>query len=158
MSDMRLQKFLSSAGVCSRRKGEALIVAGRVAVNGKITAQLGTKIDPNQDHVEVDGKAIQPSHNLIYIALNKPQDYVTSCRHPGEKVVVELVDIRERVYPVQYPQRNKRCSLSGRRQWAHNRSWRWRRPDLCQLRYRCPGIRADTGRCVLREGGKIAIE
>ena len=100
MSAMRLQKFLSSAGVCSRRRGEELIVAGRVAVNGKIIVELGTKIDPDQDHVEVDGKVIQPSHKLIYIALNKPRDYVTSCRHPGEKVVVDLVDIPERIYPV----------------------------------------------------------
>jgi 23S rRNA pseudouridine2605 synthase/23S rRNA pseudouridine2604 synthase len=100
MGEMRLQKFLSSAGVCSRRKGEALIVAGRVAVNGKITVELGTKIDPDQDHVEVDGKAVNPSHKLVYIALNKPPDYVTSCRHPGEKVVVDLVDIPERIYPV----------------------------------------------------------
>jgi 23S rRNA pseudouridine2605 synthase/23S rRNA pseudouridine2604 synthase len=100
MSKMRLQKYLSSAGVCSRRRGEALIVAGRVSVNGKVMVELGTKIDTDQDYVEVDGKAIKPSHKLIYIALNKPPDYVTSCRHPGEKVIVDLVDIPERIYPV----------------------------------------------------------
>jgi 23S rRNA pseudouridine2605 synthase/23S rRNA pseudouridine2604 synthase len=100
MSEMRLQKFLSSAGICSRRKGEELIVAGRVAVNGKIRVELGTKIDSDRDQVEVDGKVIKPSHKLVYIALNKPPDYVTSCRHPGEKVVVDLVDIPERIYPV----------------------------------------------------------
>jgi len=97
---MRLQKFLSSAGVCSRRKGEELIVAGRVVVNGGVIDALGTKIDPDQDRVEVDGKAIRPAHRLIYIALNKPKDYVTSCSHPGHKVVVDLVDISERIYPV----------------------------------------------------------
>jgi len=97
---MRLQKFLSSAGVCSRRKGEELIVAGKVAVNGKTTRVLGTKIDPEQDQVEVEGKVIKPSQSLIYIALNKPVDYVTSCSHPGERVVVDLVDIAERIYPV----------------------------------------------------------
>ncbi len=91
---------MSSAGVCSRRKGEELIVAGKVAVNGKTIFVLGTKIDPEQDQVEVEGKVIKPSQALIYIALNKPVDYVTSCSHPGEKVVVDLVDIAERIYPV----------------------------------------------------------
>lgn len=100
MSEFRLQKFLSAAGVCSRRKGEELIVAGKVAVNGETVVELGTKIDPDQDRVEVDGKMIQPVHTLIYVILNKPEDYVTSCSHPGEKVVVDLVDISERVYPV----------------------------------------------------------
>ena len=100
MSEMRLQKFLSSAGVCSRRKGEELIVAGKVSVNGKTITELGTKIDPAQDLVEVEGQVIRLSQELIYIALNKPGDYVTSCRHPGEKVVVDLVDIAERIYPV----------------------------------------------------------
>jgi len=100
MSQMRLQKFLSSAGVCSRRKGEALIVAGRVAVNGEAIDALGTKIDPDQDRIEVDGKAIRPAHTPIYIVLNKPKDYVTSCSHPGQKVVLDLIDIAERIYPV----------------------------------------------------------
>ena len=100
MSEMRLQKFMSAAGVCSRRKGEKLIVAGKVAVNGEIVVELGTKIDPDQDQVEVDGRPVRPSRSLIYIALNKPKDYVTSCSHPGEKVVVDLVDISERIYPV----------------------------------------------------------
>jgi 23S rRNA pseudouridine2605 synthase/23S rRNA pseudouridine2604 synthase len=100
MSNLRLQKFLSSAGVCSRRKGEEFIAAGKVAVNGEIVVELGTKIDPDQDQVEVDGKVVKPAHNLVYIALNKPRDYVSSCRHPGEKVVLDLVDVPERVYPV----------------------------------------------------------
>ncbi len=95
-----MQKFLSSAGVCSRRKGEEFITAGRVSVNGEIVVALGTKIDPDQDHVEVDGKVVKPAHNLVYIALNKPRDYVSSCSHPGEKVVLDLVDVPERVYPV----------------------------------------------------------
>ena len=100
MSNLRLQKFLSSAGVCSRRKGEELIVAGKVAVNGEIVVELGTKIDPYQDQVEVNGKVIQPAHTLVYIALNKPRDYVSSCSHPGEKVVLDLVEVSERIYPV----------------------------------------------------------
>lgn len=100
MTEIRLQKFLSAAGVCSRRKGEELIASGKVAVNGEIAVELGTKIDPDQDQVTVDGKVIQPAHRLVYIALNKPRDYVSSCSHPGEKVVVDLVDISERIYPV----------------------------------------------------------
>jgi pseudouridine synthase len=100
MGEIRLQKFLSAAGVCSRRKGEELIASGKVAVNGKIAVELGTKIDPDRDQVEVDGKVIQPAHTLVYIALNKPRDYVSSCSHPGEKVVVDLIDTSERIYPV----------------------------------------------------------
>jgi 23S rRNA pseudouridine2605 synthase len=100
MTLMRLQKFLSAAGVCSRRKGEEYIKAGRVAVNGQIAAELGTKIDPDRDLVQVDGKSVKSSQPYVYIALNKPQAYVTSCSHPGEKVVIDLVDISQRIYPI----------------------------------------------------------
>jgi 23S rRNA pseudouridine2605 synthase/23S rRNA pseudouridine2604 synthase len=100
MSGMRLQKFLSVAGVCSRRKGEELIRSGRVRVNGKTVTELGVKVDPDLDYIEVDGQTAIAGKNLVYIALHKPKDYVTSCRHPGEKIVLELVDIPERVYPI----------------------------------------------------------
>ena len=100
MPAMRLQKFLSAAGVCSRRKGEEYIKAGRVAVNGQIVAELGAKIDPETDLVQVDGKSVKPSQSYVYIALNKPPGYVTSCNHPGEKIVMDLVDISQRVYPI----------------------------------------------------------
>ena len=100
MSLMRLQKFLSAAGVCSRRKGEEYIKSGRIAVNGRIAVELGTKIDPENDLVQVDGNPVQTSQPLVYIALNKPRDYVTSCSHPGEKVVLDLVDLPQRVYPI----------------------------------------------------------
>jgi len=98
MSQMRLQKFLSAAGVCSRRKGEEYITAGRVAVNGRIVTELGTRIDPETDLVQVDGKQVESSQPHVYIALHKPQGYVTSCRHPGEKIVIDLVDIPQRIY------------------------------------------------------------
>jgi pseudouridine synthase len=100
MSSMRLQKFLSAAGICSRRKGEEYIQAGRVAVNGQIVAELGAKIDPDTDLVQLDGKPVSASQPYVYIALNKPEDYVTSCSHPGEKIVLDLVDIPQRVYPI----------------------------------------------------------
>jgi 23S rRNA pseudouridine2605 synthase/23S rRNA pseudouridine2604 synthase len=97
---MRLQKYLSAAGVCSRRKGEELIQAGRVAVNGVVVSELGTKVDPDLDMVEADGKVVHLSQNLIYIALNKPREYVASCNQKGEKIVLDLMDVPERIYPV----------------------------------------------------------
>ena len=100
MPQIRLQKFLSAAGVCSRRKGEEYITAGRVFVNNEIVQELGTKIDPDRDLVMVDGQPVEPAGTLIYIALNKPKEYVTSCSHPGEKIVLDLVDIPQRVYPI----------------------------------------------------------
>ena len=99
---MRLQKFLSQAGVCSRRKGEEFILAGRVRVNNETIDSLGTKIDPETDRVEVDGKKITYSSGKkkIYIALNKPRGIVTSCSHKGERIVLDLIDIKDRVYPI----------------------------------------------------------
>jgi 23S rRNA pseudouridine2605 synthase len=100
MTLIRLQKFLSQAGVCSRRKGETLILQGIVNVNGLPVTELGAKIDPEKDRVTVSGKPVESKQDLIYIALNKPRGYVTSCRHPGEKIVLDLVDISERIFPV----------------------------------------------------------
>jgi len=100
MTTMRLQKFLSEAGVCSRRRGEEYIREGRVRVNSKIVTQLGTKVDSEKDRVEFDGKVIALKSEPMYIMLNKPKGYVTSCSHPGEKIVLDLIDIPERVYPI----------------------------------------------------------
>ena len=100
MAEMRLQKFLSRAGICSRRKGEEYIIAGWVKVNGKIVTELGVKVDPERDAVEVDSDAIRSDSAPIYIALNKPRGYVSSCHQPNEKIVLDLLDISERVYPV----------------------------------------------------------
>jgi 23S rRNA pseudouridine2605 synthase/23S rRNA pseudouridine2604 synthase len=96
----RLQKYLAAAGVCSRRRGEDLIRAGRVSVNGQVVAELGVKVDPDKDRISVDGRPVTPQQRMVYIALNKPRGYVTSCRHAGKKIVLELVDVAERVYPV----------------------------------------------------------
>ena len=100
MERVRLQKFLSAAGVCSRRKGEEMISAGRVSVNGRIISELGFKIDPGQDRVEVEGRLITAEDRPIYIALNKPPGVVTSCDQKDEAIVLDLIDIPERVYPV----------------------------------------------------------
>jgi 23S rRNA pseudouridine2605 synthase/23S rRNA pseudouridine2604 synthase len=100
MTSMRLQKWLSEAGVCSRRHGEIFIREGRVRVNGKVVTELGSKIDPEKDRVEVDGRSPKPSQEKIYLALHKPKGYVTSVHHAGHQVVMDLVDLPQRVYPV----------------------------------------------------------
>ena len=100
MKPMRLQKFLSAAGVCSRRKGETYILAGRVRVNGEVVSTLGSKVDPGKDQVLVDGNPASIEADNVYIVLNKPAGYVSSCDHPGEKIVLDLVDIDRRIFPV----------------------------------------------------------
>ncbi len=100
MTLVRLQKLMSEAGISSRRKAEEFIVAGRVRVNGQVVTELGSKVDPEQDRVEFDGQMISISSKLIYVVLNKPLGVVTSCSHPGERVVTDLIDIPDRLYPV----------------------------------------------------------
>lgn len=97
---MRLQKFLSAAGVCSRRKGEEMIKSGAVSVNGVPVTELGTRVDPQADRVEVKGKRARIREERIYLALNKPEGYITSCDHGGRKIVTDLIDLPGRVYPV----------------------------------------------------------
>ena len=102
MTLIRLQKFLSNAGVCSRRKGEEYISSGRVTVNGKIVTALGTKVDPQSDRFEVNGQRIRTDNALIYIALNKPKGYIASCTRDRDEdnIVLDLLDIHQRIYPV----------------------------------------------------------
>ena len=97
---IRLQKFLSQAGICSRRKGEEYIKAGLIRVNNTVVTELGTKIDPLNDRVEFKGEIVKPKNDLVYIAINKPKGYVTSCSQPGEKIVLDLIDIPHRIYPI----------------------------------------------------------
>ena len=98
---MRLQKYLAHAGLCSRRKAEEYILAGRIKINGIITSELGTKVDPS-DSVFFDDKPVLLSREnpKIYLALNKPEGYVTSCSQKKAKIVMDLIDIDERIYPV----------------------------------------------------------
>ncbi len=97
---VRLQKFLSSAGVCSRRQGEEYIKKGYVKVNGEVVIELGTKVDPTRDRIEIDRELIKEAQNRVYIVLNKPKGYVTSCKQPEDKIVLDLIDISERIFPV----------------------------------------------------------
>jgi 23S rRNA pseudouridine2605 synthase len=98
----RVQKIIAAAGVASRRAAEELILDGRVKVNGKVVAELGTKADPEKDHIKVDGKLINPRQPKTYVMLNKPVGYVTTMSDPeGRPVVATLLQgVRTRVYPV----------------------------------------------------------
>ena len=98
----RLQKIIAAAGVASRRKAEELITSGRVQVNGKMVTELGTKADPEQDHIRVDGKLLRGPERYSYIVLNKPKGFVTTVSDPEKRpTVMDLVrSVRGRVYPV----------------------------------------------------------
>lgn len=97
----RLQKLLSSAGVCSRRRAEEYITAGRVAVNG-VPASLGDRADPQRDTVTLDGAPVRPRAAHTYLMLNKPRGYVTTLSdEKGRRTAAELVaDCGARVWPV----------------------------------------------------------
>lgn len=96
----RLQKVLAHAGVGSRRAVEEMIAAGRIRVNGK-RAELGRRIDPEKDKVEVDGSIVPLRAELVYYLLNKPEGVVTTSDDPeGRPTVLDLVDAPDRVWPV----------------------------------------------------------
>ena len=97
----RLQKILASRGVCSRRKAEELLTAGRVSVNGA-TASLGESADPEIDEILLDGKPLPSRSEYVYIMLNKPRGFVTTLSdEKGRKNAAQLVaDCGVRVYPV----------------------------------------------------------
>ena len=96
----RLQKILSARGICSRRKAEELIQAGRVCCNGKVVA-LGDMADPDTDEITVDGKALPAANANVYIMLNKPRGYVTTLSdEKGRPNAAQLIDCGTRVYPV----------------------------------------------------------
>lgn len=98
----RLQKVLAAAGVASRRHSEELILAGQVKVNGETVKELGTKVDPEKDRIEVKGKLLAREPEKVYLMLYKPPGYVTTAKDPqGRPTVIDLVkDVGERVYPV----------------------------------------------------------
>jgi 23S rRNA pseudouridine2605 synthase len=102
MAAQRLQKIIAAAGIASRRKAEELITQGRVSVNGQIVTELGSKADPERDHVKVDGKLLHGPERNVYLLLNKPKGYVTTVSDPeGRPTVMDLVrHVGERIYPV----------------------------------------------------------
>jgi len=98
----RLQKIIAAAGVASRRKAEELITSGRVQVNGHTITELGSKADPETDHVRVNGKLLQGAQRHTYLLLNKPKGYVTTVSDPEKRpTVMDLIKgVKGRVYPI----------------------------------------------------------
>jgi len=99
----RLQKIIAAAGVASRRKAEELISSGHVQVNGTTITELGSKADPETDHIRVNGKLLQREQQRhVYLLLNKPKGYVTTVNDPEKRpTVMDLVrGVKGRVYPV----------------------------------------------------------
>lgn len=103
----RLQKIIAAAGIASRRKSEELITAGQVQVNGQIVTELGTKADPEQDHIRVNGKLLHGPERYTYVVLNKPKGYVTTVSDEKKRpTVMDLIQnakgqkVRGRVYPI----------------------------------------------------------
>lgn len=99
---MRLQKYMALCGVASRRKSEEIIKDGRVKINNKIVIDMGIKVNPKKDVVQVDDRIIREEKNMIYIMLNKPMGYLTTSKdEKGRKTVLDLIeDINERIFPV----------------------------------------------------------
>ena len=101
MEEMRLQKYLASCGVASRRKCEELILNGKIEVNGSTVFELGTKVNPDKDEVKYNGKVVKLEDEKIYILLNKPIGYVTTAKEQfGRDMVLDLVKVNKRIVPV----------------------------------------------------------
>ena len=98
----RLQKIIAAAGIVSRRKAEHLITGGLVSVNGQTVTELGSKADPEHDHIRVNGKLLHGPERHVYLLMNKPKGYVTTLRDPERRpTVMDLLrGVGARVYPV----------------------------------------------------------
>jgi 23S rRNA pseudouridine2605 synthase len=105
---IRLNRYISNAGICSRRKADELIIAGVVSVNGVVVDELGAKIDPRKDEIKYNGETLR-REKMVYVLLNKPKDYITTTEDPQERrTVMHLVEkaTKERIYPIGRLDRN----------------------------------------------------
>jgi 23S rRNA pseudouridine2605 synthase len=102
MPTERLQKIIAAAGIASRRKAEDLITSGHVQINGTTVTALGTKADPERDHIRVNGKLLHGAQRHVYLLLNKPVGYVTTVSDPEKRpTVMNLIrGVGSRIYPV----------------------------------------------------------
>lgn len=97
---MRLNKYIASCGIASRRNSEELIKQGRVSINNNIVIDLASDVDPENDLVEIDGEKIALK-KFLYFVLNKPKGYITSTKdEKGRAVVVDLIKTNEKIFPV----------------------------------------------------------
>ena len=105
---IRLNRYISNAGICSRRKADELIAAGVVSVNGVVISELGHKVDPMKDEIRYNGETLK-REKMVYVLLNKPKDYITTTEDPQERrTIMHLVEkaSKERIYPVGRLDRN----------------------------------------------------
>nr|WP_313367953.1 pseudouridine synthase [Sphingobacterium mizutaii] len=105
---IRLNRYISNSGICSRRKADELIEAGVISVNGVVVTELGTKVDPAKDEIRYNDERLK-REKMVYVLLNKPKDYITTTDDPQErKTVMQLVAkaTKERIYPVGRLDRN----------------------------------------------------
>ncbi len=105
---IRLNRYISNAGICSRRKADELIAAGVVSVNGTVISELGHKVDPQKDEIRYNGELLR-REKMVYVLLNKPKDYITTTEDPQERrTVMHLVEkaSKERIYPIGRLDRN----------------------------------------------------
>ncbi|UXP33489.1 rRNA pseudouridine synthase [Reichenbachiella agarivorans] len=104
---VRINKYISNAGICSRRDADKLIQEGKIQINGKVATELGQKVEQN-DEVRYNGKVISPQ-NYVYVLLNKPKDFISTMEDPEDrKTVMDIVKgaCDERIYPVGRLDRN----------------------------------------------------
>lgn len=101
-STIRLQKYLAQCGLCSRRKAEELIGAGRIAIDGKVVTAMGITVIAGEHSITCDGKPVTAKEQTVYYLLNKPKGYVTTLNDPqGRPTVVSLLkSIKARLFPV----------------------------------------------------------
>lgn len=113
--NQRVQKILREWGVASRRESERMITEGRVKINNKVV-KIGEQADPKTDKIEVDGKVLKNRPRLIYILLNKPKGFISTCNDPqNRKTVLDLLDselkLRQGIHPVGRLDRNSTGAL-----------------------------------------------
>ena len=105
---IRLNRYISNSGICSRRKADELIGAGVISVNGEVVTELGTRVDPAKDEIRYNNERLK-REKMVYVLLNKPKDYITTTDDPQERrTVMQLVAkaTKERIYPVGRLDRN----------------------------------------------------